>query len=59
MTRALAGLKGYTTNLTDASAEFVIDAYHELWHVEEFPHVKARFTGPTDLPPHANPSTPT
>jgi hypothetical protein len=24
--RALAGLKGYTTNLTDATAEFVIDA---------------------------------
>jgi hypothetical protein len=25
---ALAGLKGYTTNLTGAPAEFVIDAYH-------------------------------
>ena len=34
-TRALAGIKGYTTNLTSASAEFVIGAYHELWHVEK------------------------
>ena len=31
--RALAGLKGYTTNLTDATAEFVIDAYHHLWRI--------------------------
>jgi hypothetical protein len=29
-TRALAGWKGYTTNLTSASPEFVIDAYHRL-----------------------------
>ena len=28
--RALAGLKGYTTNLTDQTAEFVIGAYHQL-----------------------------
>jgi hypothetical protein len=34
-TRALAGWKGYTTNLTGASAEFVIDAYHQLWHIEK------------------------
>jgi hypothetical protein len=34
-TRQLAGLKGYTTNLTDASPEFVIDAYHRLWHIEK------------------------
>jgi transposase len=33
--RDLAGLKGYTTNLTDASAEFVIDAYHRLWRIEK------------------------
>jgi transposase len=32
--RALAGLKSYITNL-DATAEFVIDAYHQLWHVEK------------------------
>jgi Transposase DDE domain len=34
-TRALAGWKGYTTNLTAESAEFVIDAYHQLWHIEK------------------------
>jgi hypothetical protein len=34
-TRALAGWKGYTTNLTSASPEFVIDAYHQLWHIEK------------------------
>jgi DDE family transposase len=34
-TRALAGLKGYTTNLTGATAEFVIDAYHRLWRIEK------------------------
>jgi transposase len=34
-TRALAGWKGYTTNLTTASLEFVIDAYHQLWHIEK------------------------
>jgi transposase len=33
--RALAGLKGYTTNLTGATAEFVIDAYHRLWRIEK------------------------
>jgi len=32
--RELAGIKGYTTNLTDATPEFVIDAYHRLWHIE-------------------------
>ena len=31
--RALAGLKGYVTNL-DADAKFVIDAYHRLYHIE-------------------------
>ena len=34
-TRALAGWKGYTTNLTKASPEFVIDAYHQLWRIEK------------------------
>ncbi len=29
-TRALAGWKGYTTDLTKVSPEFVIDAYHRL-----------------------------
>ena len=33
--RALAGLKGYITSLTDAGPEFVIDAYHELWRIEK------------------------
>lgn len=31
--RALAGWKPYVTNL-DAPAEFVIGAYHQLWHIE-------------------------
>src|ERR1700748_3142767 len=34
-TRALAGWKGYTTNLTGQPAEFVIDAYHQLWRIEK------------------------
>lgn len=34
-TRALAGWKGYTTNLTSASSTFVIDAYHQLWRIEK------------------------
>jgi transposase len=34
-TRALAGWKGYTTNLTKVSPEFVIDAYHQLWRTEK------------------------
>lgn len=34
-TRALAGWKGYTTNLTAASSGFVIDAYHQLWQIEK------------------------
>ena len=33
-TRALAGWKGYTTNLVSQDAHFVIDAYHQLWHIE-------------------------
>jgi hypothetical protein len=34
-TRALAGWKGYTTNLIGQPAEFVIDAYHQLWRIEK------------------------
>lgn len=34
-TRALAGWKGYTTNLTAQPASFVIDAYHQLWRIEK------------------------
>lgn len=33
--RALAGFKAYITNLTDASPEFVIGAYHQLWQIEQ------------------------
>jgi len=33
--RALAGIKGYTTNLPDPDAEFVIGAYSQLWHIEK------------------------
>ena len=33
--RGLAGLKGYITNIDNPSPEFVIDAYHQLWHVEK------------------------
>ena len=33
--RAVAGLKAYITNLTDPTPEFVIGAYHQLWHVEK------------------------
>jgi hypothetical protein len=32
--RALAGLKGCVTNL-DVTAQFAIDSYHQLWHVEK------------------------
>lgn len=38
--RPIAGLKAYITNMTDPSPEFVVGAYHQLWH-------------PTDLPPQA------
>jgi len=33
--RELAGLKGYVTNLANPTAEQVISAYHQLWHVEK------------------------
>jgi Transposase DDE domain len=32
--RALAGIKGYVTNLPDPNAQFVIDAYHRLFQIE-------------------------
>jgi hypothetical protein len=34
-TRALAGWKGYTTNLISQPASFVIDSYHQLWRIEK------------------------
>ena len=34
-TRALAGLKGYVTNLPEPTPEFVMGAYHQLWQVEK------------------------
>jgi Transposase DDE domain len=33
--RGLAGLKGYTTNLTSVTPQFVIDTYHQLWRIEK------------------------
>jgi Transposase DDE domain len=33
--RALAGLKGYVTNLEAPTAEFVLGAYHQLWQIEK------------------------
>jgi hypothetical protein len=34
-TRALAGLKGYITNLPSPTPEFVMGAYHQLWQIEK------------------------
>jgi hypothetical protein len=33
--RALAGIKGYVTNLPDTTAEFVITSYHQLFNIEK------------------------
>lgn len=33
--RALAGWKGYSTNLTGQTPQFIIDAYHQLWRIEK------------------------
>jgi Transposase DDE domain len=33
--RALAGLKGYITNLAEPTPEFVMGAYHQLWQIEK------------------------
>ena len=58
--RALAGLKGYVTNLaacpdgTPVTAEFVIGAYHRLFEIEKsFRMSKQRPAGPAGLPPPA------
>jgi transposase len=32
--RALAGIKSYVTNIDNPTPEFVIDAYHRLFHIE-------------------------
>ena len=34
-TRALAGWKSYITNIATPTPEFVIGAYHQLWHTEK------------------------
>jgi Transposase DDE domain len=34
-TRALAGLKGYVTNLEAPTPELVMGAYHQLWQIEK------------------------
>jgi len=33
--RALAGFKAYITNIENPTPEFVIGAYHQLWHIEK------------------------
>ena len=33
--RATAGLKAYITNIDNPSPEFVLDAYHRLWRIEQ------------------------
>lgn len=33
--RALAGIKGYVTNMANPNPDLVIGAYHQLWHVEK------------------------
>ena len=33
--RALAGWKSYITNIATPTPEFVIGAYHQLWHTEK------------------------
>lgn len=50
--RELAGIKGYTTNLTGQTAEFVIGAYHQLWRIEKAFRMSKHDPGrPPDLPP--------
>ena len=34
-TRALAGLKGYITNLQAPTPDYVLGAYHQLWQIEK------------------------
>jgi hypothetical protein len=33
--RALAGIKGYPTNITSPTPEFVIGSYAALWRIEK------------------------
>jgi hypothetical protein len=33
--RTLAGWKSYITNISNPTSEFVIGAYHQLWHIEK------------------------
>jgi len=33
--RALAGLKGYVTNISNPTPDLVIGAYHQLWRIEQ------------------------
>jgi hypothetical protein len=33
--RTVAGWKSYITNIPNPSSEFVIGAYHQLWHIEK------------------------
>jgi len=33
--RGIAGLKAYVTNIDHPTPEFVIGAYHQLWHIEK------------------------
>ncbi|GLP79738.1 IS1634 family transposase [Mycobacterium antarcticum] len=59
-TRALAGWKGYTTNLTGQTPDFVIGAYHQLWRIGRpsgCPNTICRPARSTTI--CANPSTPT
>src|SRR4051794_24059491 len=54
--RALAGIKGYTTNLPDPDPEFVIGAYHRLWRVEKsFRMSKHEPPGPAVFHPQHGP----
>lgn len=50
--RALAGLKGYITNLQAPTAEYVMGAYHQLMaDREQLPHVQVESARAADLPP--------
>ena len=51
-TRALAGWKGYTTNLVGQPPAFVIDAYHQLWRIEKAFRMSKHDLQAAGLPPH-------
>lgn len=56
--RRLAGWKGYTTNLTGVTPEFVIDEYHQLWRIEKaFRMSKPIYRPDPSTTTSANPST--